>query len=432
MRKISRREWLACATPLMSSALLPGPPGSTAAAGPQAVGLPPSRAITKGPKHHWFGYYDKLQVDTTGRRVLGMEVDFEHRSPRIDDEIGIGYIDLTDTDAAGMPRWVEVGRSRAWGWQQGCMLQWRPGSTDEILWNDRDGDRFVCHVLNLTTGAKRTLPMPVYTVAPDGRTAFTIDFGRLQRMRPGYGYAAAPPAGGHLPRPDDIGIWRMDLDTGAHNLVVSIAEIAAFEPDETGVGKNHWFNHLLVSPDSTRLEFLHRWNHRGFTTRMLTMNADGTDRYVLDQGGLTSHFIWRDPEHILAWAKPVGRKHGFWVFRDKTHDVEQVGEGVMTENGHCTYLSDRDGRPGTRWILNDTYPDSRRLQHPYLFDIAAGRKVPLGSFETPAAYSGEWRCDTHPRSSRDGMMVCIDSPVGDSAQGGDGRQMHLIDISAVV
>jgi len=24
--------------------------------------LPPVRAITRGPKFHWFGYYDKLQI----------------------------------------------------------------------------------------------------------------------------------------------------------------------------------------------------------------------------------------------------------------------------------------------------------------------------------------------------------------------------------
>ena len=35
------------------------------------------RAITRGPKFHWFGYYDKLQFDPTGRYVLGMEVGFE-------------------------------------------------------------------------------------------------------------------------------------------------------------------------------------------------------------------------------------------------------------------------------------------------------------------------------------------------------------------
>jgi hypothetical protein len=39
----------------------------------------PIRAITKGPKFHWFGYYDKFQFDTTGRYVLSMAVDFEGR-----------------------------------------------------------------------------------------------------------------------------------------------------------------------------------------------------------------------------------------------------------------------------------------------------------------------------------------------------------------
>jgi len=46
--------------------------------------LPPCRATTAGPKFHWFGYYDKLQFDPTSRYVLGMEVDFEGRSPRAD------------------------------------------------------------------------------------------------------------------------------------------------------------------------------------------------------------------------------------------------------------------------------------------------------------------------------------------------------------
>ena len=31
--------------------------------------------LTKGPKQHWFGYYDKWQVDPTGRYLLGCEVD---------------------------------------------------------------------------------------------------------------------------------------------------------------------------------------------------------------------------------------------------------------------------------------------------------------------------------------------------------------------
>ena len=56
------------------------------------------RPITRGPRHHWFGYYDKLEFDPSGRFVLGMAVDFEGRSPTPVDAIGIGMVDLEDDD----------------------------------------------------------------------------------------------------------------------------------------------------------------------------------------------------------------------------------------------------------------------------------------------------------------------------------------------
>jgi hypothetical protein len=34
--------------------------------------------------------------------------------------------------------------------------------------------------------------------------------------------------------------------------------------------------------------------------------------------------------------------------------------------------------------------------------------VDIGSFFTPAALSGETRCDLHPRWNRDGTAVCVD------------------------
>ena len=46
--------------------------------------------------------------------------------------------------------------------------------------------------------------------------------------------------------------------------------------------------------------------------------------------------------------------------------------------------------------------------------------------DEPKAYNGEWRCDTHPRFSNDGKMICIDS-----THGGNGRQLYLIDISSL-
>lgn len=388
--------------------------------GAQAAPLP-VRAITRGPRFHWFAYYDKLQFCPRNRLVLGNQVDFEHRSPQPQDRIRVGLVDLEDGD-----RWTELGTSLAWNWQQCCMLQWLPGTEDTVLWNDREDGQFVCHLLEVGSGRRRTLPHPVYAVSPDGTWGVSPDFRRLNDTRPGYGYAGLPDPNRELPQPDDAGIWKVDLATGRQELLITLAQVAAI-PHEGGFSPNakHWFNHLLVSPDGSRFIFLHRWRGDGdktFHTRLFTANRDGGDLFVLDPHGRTSHFVWRDPEHVFAWAWHPSEGEHFYLYRDKTREVAIIGREKMDRNGHNTYL------PGTdnAWVLNDTYPDKQRMQTPYLYHIPTDRRVDLGHFYSPAFYTGEWRCDTHPRSSRDGRLVCIDSP----HQGG--RQMHLIDVRGIV
>ena len=389
----------------------------------QTSSFPPVRAITRGPKFHWFGYYDKLEFDPTSRYVLGMEVDFQHRSPRAEDVIKVGMVDLQDGD-----KWTELGQSSAWGWQQGCMLQWLPGSKSEVLWNDRQDGKFVCHILDTKSGKKRTIDTPIYTIHPDGKSAVTPDFSRIQDMRPGYGYAGIPDRHADQLTPDESGIWHVDLATGKRKLILSIAQVSTFGKQlDSMKGAKHWFNHLLYNTDGSRFVFLHRWHPVGssptrFETRMLSATPDGKDLHVVDPDGNMSHFIWPDPKRIIGWTKPAGKPWGFYQFIDQSDKVEAVGEGVMTENGHCTYL------PGNKWILNDTYPDKKkREQHVYLYNVESRRRVALGDFHSPPEFKGEWRCDTHPRFSPNGKLVTIDSP-----HGGNGRQIYLIDISGIV
>ncbi len=389
--------------------------------------LPPVRAITKGPRYHWFGYYDKFQFSADNRFVLANEIDFAGRSPRSDDVLRLGMVDLQDGD-----RWIELGMTRAWNWQQGCMLQWVPGSDHEVIWNDREDDHFVSRVMDVRTRKTRTLPRPVYNLSPDGRVAIAPDFRRLNDCRPGYGYTGIADPNAAVKAPDNAGIWRMDMATGKQELLFTFADAARLpftgNPESAPTAEaKHWFNHLLFNPDGSRFFFLHRWRNRGpatggFETRAFTCDVNGKEWFCLDPYGKTSHFIWRDADHVMAWAWHPSHGEKFYLYQDRTTNVEVVGPDEMGINGHNTYV------PGTKnnWVLNDTYPDAQRNQHPYLFHLPTQRKLALGHFFSPPSYVGEWRCDTHPRSSRDGKWVCIDSPHQ------DGRQMYLIDISKLV
>ncbi len=385
--------------------------------------FPPARVITRGPRHHWFGYYDKLQFDPTVRYVLGMQVAFEHRSPKADDVIQIGMIDLQDGD-----RWIELGQSTAWNWQQGCMLQWLPGSKSQVLWNDRANDRYVCRLLDVTTGETRVIPHPVYSVSPDGKSAVTPDFRRIADVRPGYGYTGLPDPYADDLSPDKTGIFHVDLQTGQAKLIISVADIARLGliPDQQ-LGIKHYFNHLLFNPDGTRFIALHRWRYPNGSrlTRLFTANPDGSDIRIVVPNGYASHFIWRDPSHILCQSRNwLGNSEwSNFLFEDKEGgSVVEIGRGVLDRSGHISYL------PGNEWILNDTYPQgSQRVQTPHLFHVRTGRRIDLGHFPAGPQYTGEWRVDTHPRFSPDGRYVCIDSPHASA-----GRQLHLIDISGLV
>jgi hypothetical protein len=160
-------------------------------------------------------------------------------------------VDTQDGD-----KWIELGESRAWNWQQGCMLQWIPGSASEVIWNDRQDNRFVCHILDVKSGKKRTLPAPVYALSPDGKWAVAPDFRRLNDCRSGYGYAGIPDPNSKVQAPEDAGIWKVNLETETQSLLLSFADLAKV-PQAGGFSKGakHWFNHLLVAPGGTRFEF---------------------------------------------------------------------------------------------------------------------------------------------------------------------------------
>jgi hypothetical protein len=173
------------------------------------------------PAYTGFFFYQCLQFDSSGRYLLGLKVHVQNHVVEPSDRGDIGLIDLKDGY-----KWTKIGETTAWNWQQGARLQWRPRS-DEIVWNDRsdDGNKYVCRVYDFRTGKRRTLPRPIYDLSPDGATALTHDFERMKHR--GTDYVGIPDPYKNQYAPSKTGIWKMNMDTGSAELIMTLEKMAA-------------------------------------------------------------------------------------------------------------------------------------------------------------------------------------------------------------
>ena len=381
----------------------------------------PIRRISPPKPFHFFGYYDKCPWDAMGRYVLAKQISYCDRQPGSGECLAVGMIDLNNHD-----RFIQLDQTAAWSWQQGTMLQWLGPSADRlIIYNTIEADHYVSVIRDVHTGETRTVPRPIYAVSRDGRQAVSLDFERVNRLRPGYGYCALPEEHPDEPAPERTGIYHVDLDRGESRLIITLADLASHEPDERFTDQgHHWVNHLEFNPSGTRFVFLHRWWRRGrsHSTRMYTALADGTDRRLILDSDHISHFCWRDDDTLLVWAKHDRHRDEKHYLLIHAIDGRQqiVGDGVLTEDGHCTFSPDR------HWILTDTYPNAESYRTLILYRIADGKRFDLGDFYSQPHLKGPFRCDLHPRFNRNGTAVCIDS----SHEGG--RQVYILDVNEIV
>lgn len=367
---------------------------------------------------HAHAYYDIPVFDPSGRYLAGHRVDFAGRHPEPSDRIEIGVIDLD-----GDRRWQPVGTSHAWSWQQGAMSQWLPRGRN-LVWNDRDGDRFIARLRDLDTGAERQVPRPVYALHPDGRSALSLNMARLQHVRPGYGYAGGGGAGIDARRPADDGIWRIDLLDGSERLILSLDDAARFALAQRPLrerlahrlaGYTYWFNHVKIAPGGDRFTVKLRFRRlgKGWDESMgfsLTGSTTGGALHLLDDA--TSHVIWLDDRQLYLW-----RKDGVWLYADtapRGRRQTRLAPDLIDANVHIRHFP---GDPD-RFVFDTPYREEVAL---LLWDRATGRHAHIARFANHRPPRGPFRCDLHPVPGPDGRRLVVTS-----LQDG-GRQIYLLE-----
>lgn len=346
----------------------------------------------------FFGYYDKCPWDITGRYMLCMRAydTWSDVSPK--QKVLILLIDTQDNNKAKV-----IAESSSWNVQQGCMAQWLgPHFKEHIIYNDCRNGLYCSVILNVFTGVEeKVIKAPVYTVSSDGKTALTLDFSRLYRLRPGYGYYNVPEVTANERIPEKTCIWKIDLDSGEVTSLLKYTDFANFEQRKEMINAEHKVNHLMLSPNGKRFMVLHRWfeGQRKYT-RLITCNVDGTEMYNLSDDDMVSHCCWKNDIEILAFENKYSGGPGYYLMKDKTREyVHQWPE--MSSDGHPSYSPDESS------VITDSYPDRKRIATLKMMN-GDDVKVVARVF-APFRYDNDTRCDLHPRWSRDGKMICFDS-----------------------
>jgi len=367
-----------------------------------------SKVVTRRPvksfqaeqRHVFFGYFDITPFSRNDTRILAHRV-WTGADPRRDGA-EIGFYELEGQ------RFRRLGETALWCWQMGGRLRWLGES--QVLCNDFfDSQTYGAVLYDGDSGTEtQRFTAPFYDVSPGGGKALTLNFSRLQRLRPGYGYARLPDATSHERCPRGSGIAQCCLDSGGVDLLVSVAEIAEIDPHSSMNGAEHYLNHLSWAPSGDRFCVFHLWNGADGRrrARLLWFDRDGQVLGHIPDLDHISHFDWTsDGRAVLAFVRMPGDDQPRYQLLDLDEGTHsQILGGRLDRDGHPMFAPGSD-----RCFVADTYPDRNSYRHLYVCDLEAETTERLAMFHSPPGQTGEMRCDLHPRWSHDGAFVAVDS-----------------------
>lgn len=335
----------------------------------------------------FFGYYDISPLNGDNSILLAMRAPAENTSPHErHPELEVGYFDLIQPN----PEFRSFGKTTTWNWQQGCRLQWFDEKSEAVIYNTAQG-AVVQNIRN--DKIIRTYERQIYALDHQHRFAVSLDFARLHQFRRGYGYSNIAS--------NNAGIVRIDLNSGEEKEILTLDQISNFSPLSGMSGTSHYVNHLAFNPSGTRLMLFHIWTDGASRSlRLLTAAADGSSFYSPCPDIKPSHYSWMDDEQLLI----TGTKQGKVIYatvHDKNRTHEVIESPHLNQDGHPSLL-----KGGT--ILSDTYPDIFGRQKIFLYHPESGKAEMLASFYSPHSFSGEMRCDLHPRLSPAQDKICVD------------------------
>lgn len=288
------------------------------------------------------------------------------------------------------------------------MLQWLgPDFENNILYNDYRDGKHCSVILNVNTLDERVIRRPIYSVSEDGKKALTLDFSRLNTLRPGYGYCNEIDKTKDIYCPDSTCIWFVDIEKNDVHPILKYTDLCEYETKDSMVNSLHKVNHIMINPSGNRFMFLHRWINNGVKyDRLLTCNLQGKEIRKLLDDDMVSHCNWRNKKEIIAFANTYEHGDKYYLLQDKSDIELKLIKNMPTNDGHPSFS------PDGQYIITDSYPSFKRKQSLFLYDIKNEDCKKIAEIYSSRGYINENRCDLHPRWKRDSSEICFDGAQG--------------------
>ena len=341
------------------------------------------------------GYYDYFPLSKDGQYLLCQRVKCGSNTAHDCTEIGYYMI------KSG--RFEFLTKSSAWNWQQGSRLHWSNVEENVIFYNDIDNSNYCTKVFDvLERKVKRIISPALYDISKSEKIGASVNFARLQRLRPGYGYSKIEDDTFSMNAPQDDGLLLVDIRTGEKSLAVSLQRLAS-DVDEQFLHQ-HYINHVSFSPSDDKIMFFHIWTDDkwpGWMTRLCIYYVSSGRLQILESEKLVSHYCWMDDNTLLITGADKQTKEAFYRVYDVNGKYTQLDKTVLNNDGHPTYDESR------RYIISDTYPNEKSIQKVFLYSFNHSLRTNLLDVFSDPRLAREYRCDLHPKC-KDNIIV-IDS-----------------------
>lgn len=378
--------------------------------------------FSNGDNPTFFGYHDKTPFNLSGDKILATSVQCNDTDPQAEGtEMKVGYFKFNGGGEVEN-KFIPLSDTRTWCWQQGCMLQWNPTQPDrEIIYNTFVNDQYGSVFFDIVE--KKTvkkLTNPVYSVSPANEEAVTLNFSRLGRLRPGYGYCQLPDSTENENAPDNDGLFLMNFKNDKKKLLVSLEELAGQVDAENRA--QHYINHATFAPDGNKISFFHLWslpNDKNRNLRFLIFNIKNSTLSVIEDERMVSHYCWRNSKELLVTTRSNDGVWQYVLYNINDNNRKHINIPIKVD-GHPMFSP-----VDSSIFITDTYPDKRNDQHLCLVNLQTGTVDEIMAYYSPFRYTGQVRCDLHPRWDRTGRSVVVDTTKNSP------RKMILVNVNGV-